>query len=123
MTDTTKTLSQCELAQFTGTEHWYRHALVPSLLYTDGVRYVAETAGAYWLLDAIALAQQAYPNVAAEPFQLWRLSVAQDSSATLCCEDGNGESVHRETVSWTDFPSEGIRFYLTDDVLMLPSEY
>jgi hypothetical protein len=43
MTDT-KTLTRDDLIQFTGSEHWYRHAMVRDVLYTDGVKYVAETA-------------------------------------------------------------------------------
>ena len=45
------------LAQFTGSQNFYRHGLVGEVLYTEGVEYVAETAGAYWQLDEIALAQ------------------------------------------------------------------
>jgi hypothetical protein len=30
---------------------------VRGITYTEGVEYVAETAGAYWLLDEIALAK------------------------------------------------------------------
>jgi hypothetical protein len=37
MTDT-KTLTKADLIQFTGTEHWYRHAMVRDVLYTDGVK-------------------------------------------------------------------------------------
>ena len=39
------------LAQFTGSERFYRHALVRDVIYTEGVRYVADTVGAYWLID------------------------------------------------------------------------
>jgi hypothetical protein len=52
----TKTLTKADLAHFTGSEHWYSHGLVRSVLYTDGARHVAEAGGAYWLLDEIALA-------------------------------------------------------------------
>ena len=52
-----KQLDPHTLAQFTGTERWYRHGLVRNVTYTDGVRYVADTAGAYWLIDIVALAQ------------------------------------------------------------------
>jgi hypothetical protein len=45
------------LAQFTGSQHFYRHSLVREVLYTEGAQYVADTAGAHWLLDEIALAQ------------------------------------------------------------------
>ncbi len=45
-------MEQAELAQFTGTEQYYKH--LGGLVYTDGVKYLAEKAGSYWLLDIIA---------------------------------------------------------------------
>jgi hypothetical protein len=54
---TTKTLSKSDLAQFTGSENWYRHGINRNVLYTDGVQHVAERGGAYWLLDEIAIIQ------------------------------------------------------------------
>ena len=45
-----KTLNNADLSQFTGSENWYRHGLVRNVLFTDGAKYVADTAGAYWLL-------------------------------------------------------------------------
>ena len=56
-----------ELQQFTGTEQWFRHGLNRKVLYTDGVQYVAEQAGAYWLVDEIALAQAYIAPVKATP--------------------------------------------------------
>jgi hypothetical protein len=44
-----------DLAQFTGTEQWYRHALNGEVHFTGGAKYVADHVGAYWLLDEIAL--------------------------------------------------------------------
>ena len=54
----TKTLTAADLRQFTGTEQWYRHGTVRDVLFTDGAKYVADQAGAYWLLDEIAFAQR-----------------------------------------------------------------
>jgi hypothetical protein len=59
-----KTLDPNILSQFSGSEHWYRHGLVPSITFTDGAKYVADEAGAYWLLDEIALAQRYEKKVA-----------------------------------------------------------
>ncbi len=64
-------LTKQELRQFTGSETWYRHGLVRSVLYTEGAKYLAEKGGAYWLLDEIAPAQKTCPALAAEAFQLW----------------------------------------------------
>ena len=85
------TLNPTDLAQFTGSEHWYRHGINRNVLYTDGAQYVAEHAGAYWLLDEIALIQPYDKRVAAEEFQVWKLAVKPDNSATLTCDDGNGQ--------------------------------
>jgi len=115
-------LTARDLAQFTGTAQWYRCALNRKLLYTDGVRHVAEHGGAYWLIDEIVCAQL-IRSVAAEPFQFWQLAVRQDRSAMLSCEDGNSGPVYQKHIPFTDFPLERIAFYFTGGVLLLPSEY
>ena len=48
------TLTKTDLRQFTGTEQWHRHGIARNVLYTDGAQYVAESGGAYWLLEEIA---------------------------------------------------------------------
>jgi hypothetical protein len=123
MTDTKKSLNSADLRQFTGTETWYRHGFVRTVLYTDGAQYVAEKGGAYWLLDEIAFAQRDHERIAVEAFQLWRLRVHPDRSATLTCEDGNGHKVFTKAISLTDFPLEEITLYFTNSVILLPSEY
>jgi hypothetical protein len=89
---TTKTLSKSDLAQFRGSENWYWHGINRNVLYTDGVHYVAEHGGAHWLLDEIAIIQPYNKAVAAEEFQVWKLAVRPDRSATLTRDDGNGTS-------------------------------
>lgn len=116
-------LTRAELAQFTGTENWYRHPLVRDILYTDGAKFLAERAGAYWLLDEIAIALYTVPAVAAEAFQLWKLAVNADRSAMLTCEDGDGNAVFRQIIPFTDFPLDAIELYCTDNTILLPSEY
>jgi hypothetical protein len=78
-----KTLVPRMLAQFTGSTHFYRHGLVREVLYTEGVEYVAETAGGYWLLDEIAWAQRYVIPVKAEDLQVWELKVEAHQRATL----------------------------------------
>jgi len=50
---TTKTPSKSDLAQFTGSDNWYRHSINRNVLYTDGATHVAEYGGAYWLLGRL----------------------------------------------------------------------
>ena len=120
---TTKTLNKADLAQFTGSEQWFRHALVRSVLFTDGAKHVADAGGAYWLLDEIALAQRYKKRVAAEEFQNWTLKVKDNRTARLTCDDGNGNVVYTKRISFTDFPLEEISLYCTNNTILLPSEY
>jgi hypothetical protein len=120
MTDTKLPLA--DLNQFTGTENWYRHALNRKVLFTDGVKYVADEAGAYWLIDEIALAQRFDAKVKAEEFQAWKLTVRADKTATLTCEDGNDNVVFTKELTFTDFPLQGITIWFENDTLYLPSE-
>jgi hypothetical protein len=119
----THPLRREDLKQFYGTEKWYRHGLARDVLYTDGARHVAVHGGAFWLLDEIALAQKYQPKVMAEAFQVWKLTVNEDRSATLSCEDGNLVEVYRKTLDYTDFPLPDITLWFTDKVILLPSEY
>jgi hypothetical protein len=79
-----------------------------SVTYTDGVKYVADTAGAYWLVDIIAIAQRLDEAVRKERFQLWKLEARENESWTVTCEDGNRKQIYRQDMEWTDFPREGI---------------
>lgn len=45
---------QAQLAQFHGSATCTHHAVVPSLLLTEGVVFMAQTAGAHWLTDVVA---------------------------------------------------------------------
>jgi hypothetical protein len=108
------------MPQFIGTTEWYRHSLNKQVIYTEGAQFVAETGGAYWLLDEIAIAQF-IQKVKREPFQTWILRVTGES-ATLVCDDGNGNVVLRKHIQFTDFPLDEITLWFESGVIMLPSE-
>ena len=121
-----------DLAHFTGTDTytninypWLRGA---KFLLTDGSQYLAEQAKAFWLMDAIA-SHQINKNVAAEPFQVWTLTVNEKHQAVLTCSDGSKTELVRQEIPWTDFPLESITLYAAQDeylggrVVMLTSEY
>ena len=63
---TKKTLTQADLATFTGSEQFYGHSINRRVIYTEGAQHVAEAGGAYWLLDEIALIEPHDARVAAE---------------------------------------------------------
>ena len=111
-----------QLGHFTGTTAYYRisnrHAL------TDGTKYLAEAAGAFWLMDAAA---SHLDEIGTEDwFVLIKLQV-NNSRAVMIYEDGNGKEHARQEIAYTDFPLSQIQLYAYWDgehwVLMLPSEY
>jgi hypothetical protein len=122
------------LPQFSGSENLYYH-FTRRLVYTDGVRYLAKTAGTYWLIDAIA-SYQGTRQLKGDPrlaqIQFWSLAVNDDNSAVLTCQADSGEpAVVRQEIDFTDFPLASLKLYCAIGqcdgratfVLMLPSEY
>ena len=119
----TPKLTQADLDRFTGSETWYRHGIHRNVLFTDGAKYLADQAGAYWLLDEIAIIQPYNKRVAAEEFQVWKLAVRSDRKATLTCDDGNGNVVFSKEIEFTDFPLDEVTLWFTNNVIYLPSEH
>ncbi|MDP3332203.1 MAG: hypothetical protein Q8S55_09500 [Methylococcaceae bacterium] len=111
---------ESELMQFIGTEHWYEHSLVPAMTYTDGVKYFAEQAESYWLLDVIAT--EYYPMLTEQPF-LFITVESKNGSCDIFVKDGNNEELKSKHVSLTTLIEGTWNFYLFNDVLLLPSEY
>lgn len=116
-------LTQAQLDQFTGSETWWRHPLNRRVTFTDGVRFLAEQAGAYWLIDEILLIQPKAAKLGLPDWQFWRLTVHADKSATLLCHDGDGVIAYAKEIGWTDFPLNRVELWFTNDVLYLPSEH
>lgn len=93
-------------------------------MFTDGVKFLADEAGGYWLIDSIALAQ---PRARRDPwlreFQLWELFVHEDRSATLVCLRDSEDEAFRQEISFTDFPMTYVKLYVEANVVLLPSEH
>lgn len=120
---TKKKLDPAIMAQFTGSETFYRYGLAGDVLFTEGVRYVADTAGAYWLLDLICIANVYEAKVRAEEFQLWTLVVRDNADGVVTCDDGNGNVAYEQALDYTDFPEPGIKLYFCNGTILLPGEY
>ena len=119
-------LSQTELLEqllyFTGTTQWYHLPGMKQYTYTDGVRFLAQQAGAYWLLEHIFL-HQSDEKINKEPFQNWKIVVNDDNSATITVDEGNGKVLKTFNIPFTDFPIKEYEMYFIDNVLLLKGEY
>lgn len=111
---------QADLIAFIGTEKWHRHGINKHLLLTDGTVYFAETAGCWWFLDIVAT--EIFRMQATHPFLVIDLDV-NDGKADIRVSDGNDVVLFKRHIHFTDAPDGLWRFYLTDNVVLLPSEY
>lgn len=113
-----------QLSNFTGTEQWYKHRL-SGLLYTDGVKFIAENGGngngAYWLIDAIG-SYQHQPKVKNEEFQLWILRTLNKSAVLTMQSDSGEPEIVRQEIEYTDFELPTLTLYVENGVICLPSE-
>jgi hypothetical protein len=110
-----------DLSQFYGTEKYHKtFVFSPNLKHTDGVQYFAEQAGAFWFLDIVAT--EIYPFSDKYPFMTIYLT-AKDRKADIIVQDGDISRLFQRHINFTDCPEGTYEFFLTDDVLMLCSEY
>ncbi len=128
-------LTHDELRRFTGDLERFRHGLKCRVLYTPGIRHLAERAGAYWLIDeiAVALGSQAFHAAAtSEPrigeLHFWRLDVDADKAALLTARADDGVPPwFVKNISFTDFSLSHIDVWAGFDgehwTLYLPSEH
>jgi len=113
------------LANCNGFDTVHRHWLGGK--YSAGVHYVAEQAGAFWLIDAVFSHQSAKVRQACDGFQHWTLTLNKTGTgAVLTCTDGGIDGTTKKVVTqkipFTDFPLKSIEMFLENGVLMLKQE-
>jgi hypothetical protein len=109
-----------DLEQFYGTEKWYKVNPFTNIVITDGVKYFADKGGAYWAVDDILITVQTLQL----PFTVATVT-SKDGKAEITYEDGNGNVRNDITAKYpfTDLEEGEYKFYITDGVMLLPSEY
>jgi hypothetical protein len=112
------------MAQCNGSETLYKHWL--GIKYSSGIKFVADTAGAYWLIDAIASHQRkARYNQRLQELQIWFLRRNKKNRWTLSCYEDTGEGEKPkilQRIEYSDFPMDEIKLYVENGVLLLPQE-
>ncbi|ONG55724.1 hypothetical protein BKE38_08640 [Pseudoroseomonas deserti] len=117
---------QTELAHFTGTTRWYR--LDRRMLFTDGVKHLADRANCYWLLQLIGSFQH-LQEVKRETWQSWKLTVTPDKEALIVMTNGRTpKTIVERRVEYTDFPLREMTLWVEEGdgeqmVILLPSEH
>lgn len=111
-----------DLRNFYGTQNYYLFGA--ELVLTEGIKYLADTANAYWLLTAIK--SHLADCFAISDFCVAKLSV-EKQTAHLVITDGNDHILAHQQFDYTDFPIKSITIYVLKShpysVILLPSEY
>jgi hypothetical protein len=111
------------LSQFHGSEVFFRH--LTGAVYSEGVRFVAQMCGAFWLIDEVLFGQmdrRVRANPRLREIQFWRLSVV-GSEATLTCREDDGEPpAYTKQIPYTDFPEGDFDLWFENRTLYLPQE-
>ena len=110
------------IAHCTGTDHWYQHGLCKGWLYTDGIKMVADTAEAYWLIDVLVTQSVEMAKRYPDALLVWKLEVKNDS-AVLYCDPADDVRLEVQRIEFTDFPEGEWKFYAQNNTVFLPSEY
>lgn len=107
------------LARFSGTENFYKEQ-IGDFIYTDGVRYMAEACGAYWLLTDAGIQSKA---LTAKTDFIKVVITCCNEKGNVEYSDGNGNLLHAHEYLYSDFPLEILSMYFVNNTLLLPSEY
>lgn len=117
-----------------GTNDYHQHPL--GLVFTDGIKFLADTFGAYWLVDMVANHQREVRrhHEGARRFQTWRLMApAADGEPWVldCWDDMPDDSTMfcRQEFDYSNFPTElaarpgGFQFWVEHGVALLKEEH
>lgn len=88
---------------------------------TDGVKFLADSVGAYSLIDTLlAWQKRARKDPRLREAQRWVLEVAKNSGVLHCYADDDLSFSVR--LPFTDFPLPTVTIHIKDDSFLLPSE-
>jgi uncharacterized membrane protein len=100
----------------------YRHPKIHNVAYTAGIKFMADEAGAHWLVNEIAVAQR-LQHMTDEQFQVWKLDVFRNNQALLTCYNEKASTIYRKRIDYTDFPFDEVSIFCVRAIIMLPREY
>ena len=89
------------LNQFTGSASFTKYGMFTKDVASEGVMYLAEEMGAYWLLDSLTACLMEVKSK--EDFIVFKLTPIHSSGMQITLEDGNENTVYSHEVEFTDF--------------------
>src|SRR6056297_880768 len=116
-------LTKHDLNQFSGDLVRFRHSINRGVIYTPGVRHIAEEGGAYWLIDAIAshIGSPEFNKAADRDYRIgtmhfWTLLRNGSGGAELFAKaDSPEDAFIVQDIPFTDFPMTSIDIWAAFD--------
>lgn len=113
-----------ELKNFTGSETFYR--ILGNTVITEGVKYFADKAEAYWLIQDIVINCKMHNELKNEGFisiKAYKPLDLMKDGILVAYEDGNYKELYSQYYPNSKLPKGEYSFWFTDNTLLLPSEY
>lgn len=104
------------LGQYYGTNQYFE---MYKYLITDGIKYIIENGYHWFVSDALIYCKAHLRN---EEFLTIKLKIIEDKKAEIIITDGNTKEFWKRRYEYTDAKRD-LKLFLTDNVLMLNSEY
>ena len=125
MTEAAETTTLAEqLQNFYGTEEYHRLSLIP-IVATDGVKYFADKGKACWAVDEVLMMYKELVlkgKISNGDFVVFKIK-SKNNKASIKAEDGDGGKLKSKNIQYTDLEEGEYKFYVLDEVILLPSEY
>ncbi len=117
-----------ELRQFTGSETFTRNNINANLIYTEGIKFLAEEAQAYWMIDLVAAELKFHGTLKNEDFLTVSFKRDKEGTCKLVYDDGNYNVLFESGFEFSTFPLDEFSFYvcrnhLGGHTMLLKSEY
>ena len=112
-----------ELGQFYGSENFYK--FMGGIVITEGVKYFAEKAEAFWLVNDIILNCLMRKSLKNESFVAIKTHKNKFTEGIYVdYEDGNDNILSTEVYPYSELPDDSeFTLWYTGKTLLLPSEY
>ena len=126
MTTMTEAELKGELANFYCSESYYKANIFSSIVITEGVRYFCDICSCYWLLDeAIIYALRELSKKYSFLIVEFKVTNKRGTTYIEVKEDSDTELLFRRRTKdlCKKIPMGEYKFYLIDNVMLLPSEY
>jgi len=105
----------------TCSENWFK---IPfsNITYTDGINDLIIKAKCWWLISDIGILISATPKLQKD-FLILTIETENEKGIITLKEDSNEKPIYKKELEYTDFPLSKFEFFITNNVMLLKSEY